>query len=356
MNARLCFPQGELCAIPTYDGAGECTHPSIVDSVAVLGHPWHGFRFWMAFTPYPGNSTRRFRLENPSIVASNDGRQWALPPRVTNPIVPAPGFLDVRSSLGAGVPPRRLLCYLRGTLLHRSYNADPALYLAPNGVMYMAHVHSLSGIGHDELVLVVSSDGWRSVERRGVLVRSCQEPGTYEINVPSIVETAAGLLQLYYGYVPTDTDGRPRFDRVGIRRRSGADLDTLGAATTMTIRYPPGQRLWHHELRRHPDGRLICLGSFTPDTGSKHSMRWPPMLSLYYGECADDHTLVFDDRPILQPSDNGWDSQCIYKPSFLIRAGELDDTFQLWYSAQHAQVRRWHIGLTEQQLVREHTL
>ena len=336
-----------ICDIPTYDGSGECTHPSVIDSVATLGYPWYGYRYWMAFTPYPGNNARRFRLENPSIVASDDGTRWVIPPGVRNPIVPAPGLLDLGRSLTYGMPTRRSLQHIRGTLLRLSFNADPALYLSRDGNMAMAYVHSLKGTGHDELVVVESADGWRSVRRRGILVRSYQEPDTYEVNVPSIIETGDTTVHLYYGYVPADDRGRPHYDRVGIRRRSGTSFDSLGAATTISIKYPSGQRLWHHEVRRHPSGKIICLGTFAPDTGSKHSMTWPPTLSLYYGVFTDDDTLTFDDHPVLRPSVDGWDSQCIYKPSFLVRAGAGGDTIRLWYSAQQARSSRWRIGIVE---------
>lgn len=70
-------------SVPTYDGSGQAVHPD------VLWFPggWHGFEYWMAFTPYPG---AQIALENPSIVVSHDGRTWQVPPGLTNPVVPRP--------------------------------------------------------------------------------------------------------------------------------------------------------------------------------------------------------------------------------------------------------------------------
>mgnify|MGYP003252864052 CR=1 FL=1 len=73
-------------AIPTYDGANQPTHPSVVK----FEQPWNGYLYWMAMTPYPFNDGS---YENPSIVASNDGENWIVPEGVSNPLAgtPSPG-------------------------------------------------------------------------------------------------------------------------------------------------------------------------------------------------------------------------------------------------------------------------
>lgn len=349
---RPPFPSGEVCAIPTCDGSNECTHPSVLDSVAILGRPWHNYRYWMAFTPYPGNTPNRFRLENPSIVASNDGTTWVVPEGVQNPVVPPPGGADLWRSLTTDIPPRLVFWFVRGVVRRMSFNADPSLSCSPDGEMALTYVHTIKGGGHDEIVVVSSSDGWRSRSRPQVVVRCFREPGTWEINVPTVVDLGEGgsrFVHLYYGYVPLDEDGkRPRYDRLGLRKRSGRTLSTLGEPVPIAITMPPGHRLWHHEIRPHPDGQLLCMGTFAPDTDAPHQMTWPPTLALYSGEFVDETTLVFDDRPILSPSPEGWDSQCIYKPSFLIQRDEQGETVHLWYSAQDARTRCWRTGYTRQ--------
>lgn len=345
---------GQPCHVPTYDGSNECTHPSIVDSLDVLGRPWHGYRYWMAFTPYPGNNPMRERFENPSIVASHDADNWVVPGGVENPIIPAPGFWELVKSLTPPTPLRYVLRYARGTLRRWGYNADPTLYLSRAGTMYMAYTRSLGGWVHDELLLVASTDGWRSIAGKRTLVRRWEERRTREINVPSIVEQRGSgpRLSLYYGYVPIDVDGRPRYDQIGIRCRSGPSLEALGAPADLRIEYPAGQRLWHHEVRSCLDGRRICLGTFSSRADSAEGVGFPPLLSLYYGEFVDSHTVVFDNRPMLHPSSNGWDSRCIYKPSFLIRGNGRNETIQVWYSAQDAATRCWRIGTTRQAILR----
>lgn len=68
---------------PTYDGSGQGIHPSVV----YFADGWHGYKYWMAMTPYPNGNDE---YENPSIIASNDGATFEVPAGLTNPIYPAP--------------------------------------------------------------------------------------------------------------------------------------------------------------------------------------------------------------------------------------------------------------------------
>ncbi len=72
-------PVYEPLNIPTYvDDFFSVAHPSVVYSP----DGWNGYKYWMCFTPTGLN-------ENPSIVVSDDGYEWAEPPGISNPIVPA---------------------------------------------------------------------------------------------------------------------------------------------------------------------------------------------------------------------------------------------------------------------------
>lgn len=69
----------QLVAIPTYDGSGQTIHPSVLD----MGAKWHGYRWWLADTPYAGQAEA---LENPSVFASNDRINWVVPAGLANPL------------------------------------------------------------------------------------------------------------------------------------------------------------------------------------------------------------------------------------------------------------------------------
>lgn len=66
--------------IETYiDGDNQPTHPSVIDMV----QEWNGFRYWMAYSPYPyGNGAE----ENPCVCVSNDMYYWSVPDGLYNPI------------------------------------------------------------------------------------------------------------------------------------------------------------------------------------------------------------------------------------------------------------------------------
>ena len=65
--------------IPTYDGSGQVTEPDVI----FFKSPWHGFQYWMAFSPYPFSNPAK---ESPSIVVSNDGLNWQVPDGLENPL------------------------------------------------------------------------------------------------------------------------------------------------------------------------------------------------------------------------------------------------------------------------------
>ena len=69
--------------IKTYSGGGnQPTHPS----VKYFENGWNGYKYWMAYTPYPNNNNQE---ENPCIAYSNDGVNWR-EDGINNPISTAP--------------------------------------------------------------------------------------------------------------------------------------------------------------------------------------------------------------------------------------------------------------------------
>ena len=66
--------------IETYRaGENQPTHPSVVSFEA----PWHGYSYWMAYSPYPYANGEE---ENPCVAASNDLLYWETPVGLANPI------------------------------------------------------------------------------------------------------------------------------------------------------------------------------------------------------------------------------------------------------------------------------
>lgn len=67
-----------------YLGNFENIHPKVINFETA----WNGFKYWMAYTPYPQGATEH---ENPCISASNDLINWTVPAGLVNPLAPYPG-------------------------------------------------------------------------------------------------------------------------------------------------------------------------------------------------------------------------------------------------------------------------
>lgn len=110
--SRLAENTSGTLTIPTYDGSGSVVHPSIVYLPRGFGRQRK--RWWMAMTPYPSSQSA---FENPSILVSDDGINWAVPAGLTNPIVGYPGGNDYNSDvfLFLDVDAQTLVCVYRQT-------------------------------------------------------------------------------------------------------------------------------------------------------------------------------------------------------------------------------------------------
>ena len=70
-----------------YLGNVENIHPKVL----YFPDKWNGWKYWIAYTPYPGGQTM---YENPCLSCSNDGINWVDPSPTINPLyqVPADGY------------------------------------------------------------------------------------------------------------------------------------------------------------------------------------------------------------------------------------------------------------------------
>ena len=119
----------------------DAIHPSVI---------FHDNKYWMAYTPYPDWDTKQ---ENPSILVSDNGKDWTEPCK--NPIAPAPP--------------------------DGGHNCDPFLFFE-NGLFHCVFCHYFVDFGGTEHTLIkqlTSSDGkqWGDgkilKETPGVLISPC---------------------------------------------------------------------------------------------------------------------------------------------------------------------------------------
>jgi hypothetical protein len=198
--AMACVPQ--LLTIPTYEGSGVAVHPSVV----FVPNKWNGYHYWMAFTPYPSQDNQ---VEDPSIVASNDGVTWVVPEGLTNPIEPSPGGSN-------------------------DYNSDTHLILASDGHLYcfwrsvdgtfpgaeerIYYRRSPDGVAWSDRVLVVAHNVTVS---RPVSPAVIEEPdGTWRMFAVDIIPSPNKVVV----FTATSLEGPwTRTDTTGVGYGSGRD-------------------------------------------------------------------------------------------------------------------------------------
>jgi hypothetical protein len=284
------FPNApEPLRTPTYDGSGQCVHPDVL----AVGGRFYGARYVMAVQPYAFGDDR---LENPSLLTSDDGRAWVEAPGVPAPLVPAPAAGGWNSDGDLASDDGRLLLYYR-------YN---------------------SGRGETRLYLKESDDGTRWSEAEGLLTVDVSG----EFVSPSVT-VAGGRFRMFY------VDSL----RGQIRALESRDGRRWHAAASI-LDFP---KVWHLDAVMH-DGVPYLL------VNNRHSLfllrgagsgRW----SIYDANC--ERWLPFGPAlkpiPLLAPSCGGWDSHFLYRGSLLM---EDDGLLKIWYSARSPH-NVWRVGYTD---------
>ena len=73
----------DILRIENYLGNFQNIHPKVL----YFHSGWNGFKYWIAYTPYPNGATS---AENPCIAVSNDMVTWTVPTGLINPLDPEP--------------------------------------------------------------------------------------------------------------------------------------------------------------------------------------------------------------------------------------------------------------------------
>ena len=278
--------------VPTYDASGQSVHPDVV----LFPNRWHGARYWLAMTPYPGGSSS---LENPSLLESDDGISLTVPAGVHNPLVQP--------------------------LNRTGYNSDPDLIYDP---------------AQDELVLSyrVVADGVNTIKiitsRDGV---SWSEPRVAfsEMNhsavSQSIVPAVHGVPPLAW-YVDAGPNGCTAVSTRVMTRAAVAAPISLGAAqwskaraTDLTI---PGYQPWHIKVSYIPSKREYwALVAAYPSDG-----RGCGSDDLFLSHSRNGvHWETFP-QPLMRHEDHWWSSGALYRGAFLY--DPKTDQLAIWFSAR----------------------
>lgn len=219
-----CYPVSNRRAIaipsPTSDIAPDVVHPSVVHVPAGL----FGWRYWMAYTPYPlANSDH----ENPCIVVSQDGEAWEVPGGGVNPIIGKPSG---------------------------GYNADTELVLSPDlTTLYLIYRERVAATGN-RVMVQESKNGTDWTQPVAIKVGTY---GAQDYASPSVFfdYTAQNWVMISH-----NLDGGATYP-MQICRTSGSSIYAgWGAPSAITITNPTGGRTWwHSQFKQLPDGRICGL-------------------------------------------------------------------------------------------------
>lgn len=278
-NAMNCLK------IKTCDGYNQITHPDIV----YIDKGFHGFKYWMAYTPYPFS---RDRYENPCIAVSNDGRHWDAPKGLRNPIVTQPN--DVNQG---------------------GHYSDTDI-ISDNGGLSVYYVYNKRGVlGPSKFYRSFSKDGisWSKPQ----LVYKCSNPiSGYS---PAITKDS-GIYKMWY------------ISEGNIMSYVTSKDDNKWSAPERCDIFIPGWTIWHVDISKTDIGYEGLLCARDNKAGNT---------ALFYIKSADGVKWSSSNLPVIYPSAKGWDSMDIYRSTFLKQNG----TYMIWYAACGFNWK-WNIGFT----------
>jgi len=290
--------------IDDLQGGSQNVHPSVVDTHEFNGGvDWNGYRYWMAYTPYPGSNDA---YENPCIAVSNDRVTWITPPGVTNPLVPEPD---------QAVPGER-------------FNADVDLMLEPDGsTLHMIYREAgMDPVNETAIVYLISTaDGvnWSTP----LALYNSDEGGS---GTPPPLPTSPTITKYGDQYVSHYVLAR--------------DVNTFGVRTAPAItgpwsaetRFPfpvttTGKDPWHMSIRLEPNGVLRYVLHF----------RYSPT-SIWVGDASGIGITPTNMVEVLTENPGAWDDE-LYRACLIPLDSGLGN-YGLYYSAFAGTT--WGVGYT----------
>lgn len=279
--------------IHTYDGSNQANHPKVL----YFDIPWHGWKYWMSYTPYPNGNAD---YENPSIAVSNDGVNWKTPNGLKNPVIKDPA--DVAKG-GHYSDPHFVIDGQTMELWYRYNPANSKGTGTSHNINTVLMRTSQNGIDWSYATLILSDKS--------------------KYFSPAIIFDN-GEYKLWY----SDTDGKLHY-------RESADLKDWSDPVTVNLDFP-GHCIWHQDVIKTGRGYDVVFSSFKKGAFSKNDQ------CLYYAFSPDG---INFNKPILllAPSkgQNRLDNQMIYRSSIV----KVDGQYKIYYSAMNKN-KEWHIFVT----------
>nr|MDA8229153.1 hypothetical protein [Desulfitobacterium hafniense] len=293
---------------PTYEGSAQATHPSIIDFKLEYGiDKWHGYRYWMAMTPYPYSNDK---YENPSILSSSDGVTWVVPPGFKNPV-------DIKE-------------------VKRNFNSDPA-------ILYDRDTNTLN-LYWREVLMGQYDRIWRTrifengkIEPKVLTLEELWSDKEGLALSPTIWKKSSSEWYMWTAngsssvHIYTSTDG------VNWSKRERCTYPWLD--------WNGGFIPWHLDAKpNYKEQRIeFFIAGFPKGKGLKDMV-------VFYAEAPmkDPKKISMPlKNPILNKGDStSWDGNYVYRSSFAIETETDSYKYHVWYSAM-STLGQWRIGYTE---------
>lgn len=279
---------------PSYDGSGQTVEPS----VHYFSTPWNGYRYWMAICGYANANDQ---LENPCILASNDGQSWALPTGVTNnPLEPAPPS---------------------------DHNNDTEIfYNAATDELWIYYQWtnraSWGGDDHNYIILLKSGDGFKTYTKTTVLTQNLAVEHLY---VSPTVDKVGSTYHLWV--VDSIT--------FAVLHATSTDGETWSTPAATSL---GANRAWHHFTRYLPTkGKFLTLIAY-PAGNTTY------LGKLYMALSSDGDTWTVPKAVITQGGSGSpnWDAN-IYRSTYFYHSDT--DIFEFYYGG-NSTANAWRIGYT----------
>ncbi len=281
--------------IPTYDGSGQLTEPDVVS----FDSPWHGFKYWMTFSPYPYGDASK---ENPSIAVSNDGISWEVPPGLINPLAePSTGIHLDDASL---------------------------FYDSASDELWSYYIGESAAIHTTQVFRLVSSDGihWQN---HGEIFHV----SNYTVLSPTVAKVDGAY---YMWTVNAGAVGCAASSTVLEYRTSSDGVNWTDSRPTNFVQ--SGYVAWHLNVSYIAPKQeyWAVIAAYANGSDCGHTV-------LFFSQSLDAINWTTYNKFILGPG-TSWDDGEIYRSSMLFDSNT--NRLQVWYSAASTD-EVWHVGLTE---------
>lgn len=278
---NLKLASQKLNIVSSY-GDTQAYHPKVLN----FEKPWNGYRYWMAYTPYPAADQTK---ENPHITVSNDKVHWETLDEVKTALDPLTPFEDPS----------------------RQYNSDTHLVYREDIDTLECYWRQVDDIrGTDTIFKRTTKDGKHWTDREQVLQTSTGDDG---ILSPAIIYEDGKYKMWTINY----------FGKFPIRYRESEDGYHWSKPREINLQYDSDDlRSWHLDVIHTEKGYEILVVAFKE--GDNHLQ-----MNMYYTKSKDNITY----NPcitVLKPSTSpvAWDNRGIYRSCFFVEDGK----YYVYYS------------------------